>query len=40
MVHYRWWIACAQAFWILAFGSFLLRYTPILMKARIDGQPG
>ena len=26
--------------WMLAFGLFLLRYTPILMQARADGKPG
>jgi uncharacterized protein involved in response to NO len=40
MTHYRLWIALSQAFWILAFGAFLLRYFPFLVKPRIDGQAG
>ncbi|HEY3487677.1 MAG TPA: NnrS family protein [Gammaproteobacteria bacterium] len=40
MGHYRLWIACSQIFWILAFSGFLLTYFPVLMKPRIDGQPG
>ncbi len=26
--------------WVLAFGIFILRYAPMLIAARIDGQPG
>lgn len=40
MAHYRLWIALSQAFWIPAFGAFLLRYFRFLMQPRIDGQPG
>ncbi len=28
------------ALWMLAFGVFLLRYVPMLMRPRIDGRPG
>lgn len=38
--HYRLWIAGSQIFWILAFTGFLAVYFPILLRPRIDGQPG
>lgn len=38
--HYRLWIAGSQIFWILAFAGFLVVYFPILLRPRIDGQPG
>ncbi len=30
----------SAALWTLAFGLYLVRYTPILMRPRADGQPG
>ena len=30
----------AQVFWIVAFSLFLLIFTPMLLKPRIDGKPG
>lgn len=38
--HYRLWIAASQVFWILAFTGFLIVYFPLLLRPRIDGQPG
>lgn len=26
--------------WVLAFGSFLIRYAPMLLRSRVDGRPG
>ncbi|HEX7025915.1 MAG TPA: NnrS family protein [Gammaproteobacteria bacterium] len=40
MEHYRLWIALSQVFWILGFTGFLVVYSPVLIKPRIDGQPG
>ncbi len=34
------WINIAGGLWILAFLAFVLVYTPILIKPRIDGRPG
>jgi len=33
------WVVGAGVLWIAAFGIFLFRYTPILTRPRIDGQP-
>jgi uncharacterized protein involved in response to NO len=30
----------AGALWMVAFGLFLITYTPILMRPRLDGRPG
>jgi uncharacterized protein involved in response to NO len=38
--HYALWIAISQILWVAAFAWFTLIYTPILFKARIDGQFG
>ena len=38
--HYATWILFAQGFWTLAFALFLISYLPILMRPRVDGQPG
>ena len=38
--HYLLWIGLSQALWLAAFGLFALIYAPILIKPRIDGQPG
>lgn len=37
---YLHWIIISQALWILAFTLFLISYTPILFKPRVDGQVG
>ncbi len=34
------WIGLAQVLWAIAFGIFAWRYLPILLRPRIDGQPG
>lgn len=34
------WVALAGLLWIGAFAIFIAVYTPILLKARIDGRPG
>jgi uncharacterized protein involved in response to NO len=34
------WINIAGGLWILAFLAFVLVYTPILIKPRVDGRPG
>jgi len=33
-------IVASGALWVLAFGTFLYRYLPMLVQPRIDGQPG
>jgi uncharacterized protein involved in response to NO len=38
--HYLLWIGLSQALWLAAFGLFTLVYAPILIKPRVDGQPG
>lgn len=37
---YRWSVAASQALWVLGFAGLLLIYFPILVKPRVDGQPG
>lgn len=37
---YLWWMALAQAAWLVAFGLFVWVYAPILVKPRADGMPG
>jgi len=37
---YQWTVLAAGALWIGAFAIFLIKYTPILMRPRIDGRPG
>jgi uncharacterized protein involved in response to NO len=37
---YQWTIIAASVLWMAAFGLFLMTYTPILMRPRIDGRPG
>jgi uncharacterized protein involved in response to NO len=39
-IAYRWTVMTAGALWIAAFALFLIKYTPILMRPRIDGRPG
>jgi uncharacterized protein involved in response to NO len=36
----EWAIWAASALWIAAFALLLMRYAPILMRARVDGRPG
>jgi len=36
---HSWWIGLSGALWTLAFGLFVFAYAPILVKARIDGDP-
>ncbi|MDZ7805220.1 NnrS family protein [Thiohalophilus sp.] len=33
-------IVTSAAFWLVAFGLFVIEYIPILIKPRVDGQPG
>jgi uncharacterized protein involved in response to NO len=40
VVEYRWTLMLAGALWLAAFAIFLMKYTPILMRPRIDGKPG
>jgi uncharacterized protein involved in response to NO len=40
VIDYRWTIVIAGAIWLAAFALFLIKYTPILMRPRIDGRPG
>ena len=37
---YRWTLLASGALWITAFALFLITYTPILMRPRIDSRPG
>jgi len=37
---YAVWIGLSQALWVGGFGLFVILFTPILLKSRIDGQPG
>lgn len=34
------WLDLSAGLWILAFGLFVYRYTPLLLRPRIDGKPG
>lgn len=38
--HYTLWIGLAQGLWLLAFMLFLVRFLPMLLQPRPDGQPG
>jgi len=38
--NYRTVILVSGVFWMLAFGTFLLRYAPMLLRPRVDGRPG
>ncbi len=38
--HYVLWVGVSQALWLGAFGLFALTYGPILIRPRVDGQPG
>lgn len=40
VIDYRWTVFIAGALWLAAFALFLIKYTPILMRPRIDGRPG
>lgn len=33
-------VVISAGLWVLAFGTFLLRYLPMLLRRRIDGKPG
>jgi uncharacterized protein involved in response to NO len=39
-VGYQWTVLTSGALWVAAFALFLITYTPILMRPRIDSQPG
>ena len=39
-VDYRLTVMLAGALWVAAFGLFVIAYTPILMRPRIDARPG
>lgn len=38
--HYTLWIGLSQLLWVVAFGAFLFIHLPMLVRPRIDGQPG
>jgi uncharacterized protein involved in response to NO len=38
--HYFYWIALSQLLWIASFLVFLIVFTPMLLKTRIDGRDG
>ena len=38
--HYRWTIFTSGVLWVIAFALFLVTYTPILVRPRIDSRPG
>jgi uncharacterized protein involved in response to NO len=38
--HYALWIVLSQGLWVLAFVLFLLVYTPVLTRPRVDGLDG
>ena len=38
--NYQWTVTLAGTLWIVAFGLYLIVYTPILMRPRVDGRPG
>lgn len=38
--NYVLWVGLSQILWIVAFAIFMIVFVPILMNARIDGQPG
>jgi uncharacterized protein involved in response to NO len=40
MDQYPMWIMISQILWIAAFGLFVFRYLPILIRQRADGRPG
>ncbi|MCW8924563.1 MAG: NnrS family protein [Gammaproteobacteria bacterium] len=37
---YSSWVALSQLLWIAGFGLFVILFAPILIRPRIDGQPG
>ncbi|MES0328479.1 MAG: NnrS family protein [Gammaproteobacteria bacterium] len=37
---YNMWIVISQILWIAGFGIFLILFAAMLIKPRIDGQPG
>jgi uncharacterized protein involved in response to NO len=39
-LHYPLWIGLSQGLWIVAFSLFLAVFLPMLIRPRIDGQPG
>lgn len=39
-VEYRWTVMLAGALWFAGFGLFMVVYTPILMRPRVDARPG
>jgi len=40
MSRYPVWVAVSQWLWIVAFSLFLLRFLPMLIRARVDGRAG
>ncbi len=40
VMHYRLWVTLSQSLWIAAFTWLSLRYLPILIGPRVDGQDG
>jgi uncharacterized protein involved in response to NO len=38
--HYVFWVGLSQVFWILAFLLFTRVFVPMLLRPRVDGQPG
>ena len=39
-LNYLTYIVLSQVLWMLAFGGFVWIYTPVLIRPRVDGQPG
>ncbi|PKO44595.1 MAG: NnrS family protein [Betaproteobacteria bacterium HGW-Betaproteobacteria-22] len=40
MQHYTYWVLIAAIFWVLGFAVFVVIYTPMLLKPRVDGAFG
>lgn len=40
MAQYTWWITLSQSLWIAAFVLFVFTYFSMLIRPRVDGQPG
>lgn len=38
--HYLLWVGLSQVLWLVSFAGFLLVYTPMLIRPRIDGKDG
>ena len=38
--HYALWMGISQLLWVISFGGFLFTCLPMLIRPRVDGQPG